>query len=57
MPARKWTTGENEYLMESAHRIPWSEIASAINRTEAACKAHFEKIRKLRMTMGTWRGL
>lgn len=57
MKSRKWTTAENHFLMENAHKIPWSEIAHVLGRTELACKNHFEKIRKLRIKMGTWKGI
>lgn len=57
MAAKKWTTEENEFLMHNGHRIPWSSIAETVGRSEMACKAHYEKIRKLRMVMGTWKGI
>lgn len=57
MPDPKWTPEENEFLMEHAHRVPWERIAASIGRTPLACQAHFEKIRKLRIASGTWKGL
>lgn len=57
MSAKKWTTDENEHLMTFGFKLPWPEIAADLDRTEAACKAHYEKIRKLRIVMGTWKGI
>lgn len=54
---KKWTTTENTYLMQSAYKVSWSEIAEVTGRTEDACKAHYKKIQKLRKAMGTWKGL
>jgi hypothetical protein len=53
----KWSPEENEFLMRNAHREPWSLIAINLGRTELACKKQFEKIKKLRQAMGTWKGL
>jgi hypothetical protein len=57
MSETRWTPEENAFLMEYAHRVPWKRIADTLGRTELACKAHFEKIVRLRKNMGTWKGL
>jgi hypothetical protein len=57
MPTKKWNTEENEFLMSAAHKLPWETIATTLGRSEAACKAHFEKIRKLRIATGHWKGI
>lgn len=54
---RKWTTGENQYLMMMAHRISWEDIAAKVNRTPKACEAQFRKIVRIREANGTWKGL
>lgn len=57
MKSSRWSSEENEFLMHNGHKVPWSTIAAKIGRTEAACKTQYEKIRKLRVIMGTWKGL
>lgn len=57
MANRAWTTEENTFLMDNAHRISWPEIARIVDRTERACKVHYNKIRKIRITLGTWKGI
>lgn len=56
MASNRWTTAQNEFLMNNAHRISWAEIAKATGRTEMACKKHYEKIVNLRRGVGTWKG-
>lgn len=53
----RWTPEENDFLMRTAYRDPWDLIAAKLGRTEAACKAQFNKIRRLRMIRTTWRGI
>jgi hypothetical protein len=53
----RWTPEENNFLMEYAYKASWSQIAATVGRTEEACKAQFEKIRKLRIANGTWKGI
>ena len=53
----RWTSDENQFLMRSAYRVPWGTIAAKLGRTEMACRAHYEKIMRLRKSVGTWKGL
>lgn len=57
MTTKKWTSEENEFLMSYAYRVSWAVIAAKLDRTELACQNHYDKIKKLRQQMGTWKGL
>jgi hypothetical protein len=57
MASIRWDTEENKFLMEHAYRLSWKAIAAKLGRTEAACKAHYKKIKSLRESTGTWKGI
>lgn len=57
MSTNKWSSEENEFLMQYAYKAPWPQIAASLGRTEVACRDHFDKIVKLRKSMGTWKGI
>jgi hypothetical protein len=57
MASNRWTTEENNFLMDFAYRKSWEEIARVLGRSEGACKKHYEKIKDLREKMGTWKGI
>lgn len=54
---RRWGPGESVYLMDNAYKIPWSEIATHLDRSEAACKKKYEEVMNLRKHNGTWKGI